>query len=68
MQAAVFWTGLNAMIAQAIQGRNIERNGTVLQLTTLTTPLVYPCADGEVVLTNTAATRVVRPGWSRPAP
>ena len=41
--------GLNAMIAHAIQGRDIERNGTVLQLSTLTTPLVYPCADGEVV-------------------
>ena len=49
VQAAVFWTGLNAMIAHAIQGRNIERFGTVLQLSTLVTPLVYPCADGEVV-------------------
>ena len=28
VQAAVFWTGLNAMIAHAIQGKNIERNGT----------------------------------------
>ena len=37
------------MIAHAIQGRDIERNGTVLQLSTLVTPLVYPCADGEVV-------------------
>ena len=35
VQAAVFWTGLNAMIAHAIQGRDIERNGTVLQLSTL---------------------------------
>ena len=42
VQAAVFWTGLNAMIAHAIQGRDIERNGTVLQLSTLTTPLVLP--------------------------
>ena len=49
VQAAVFWTGLNAMVAHAIQGRDIERNGTVLQLSTLTTPLCYPCADGEVV-------------------
>jgi crotonobetainyl-CoA:carnitine CoA-transferase CaiB-like acyl-CoA transferase len=56
VQAAVFWTGLNAMIAHAIQGRNIERNGTLLQLSTLTTPLVYPCADGEVVLIATTAT------------
>ena len=28
VQAAVFWTGLNAMIAHAIDGKNIERNGT----------------------------------------
>jgi crotonobetainyl-CoA:carnitine CoA-transferase CaiB-like acyl-CoA transferase len=56
VQAAIFWTGLNAMIAHAIQGKDIERNGTLLQLATLTTPLVYPCADGEVVLITTTAT------------
>ena len=56
VQAAMFWTGLNAMIAHAIQGRNIERNGTWLQLSTLVTPLVYPCADGEVTLIATTAT------------
>jgi crotonobetainyl-CoA:carnitine CoA-transferase CaiB-like acyl-CoA transferase len=56
VEAAVFWTGLNAMIAHAIQGRDIERNGTLLQLATLTTPLVYPCADGDVVLITTTAT------------
>jgi crotonobetainyl-CoA:carnitine CoA-transferase CaiB-like acyl-CoA transferase len=56
VQAAVFWTGLQAMIAHPIQGRNIERNGTVLQLTTLVTQLVYPCADGEVCLIATGPT------------
>ena len=56
VQSAVFWTGLNAMIAHAIQGKDIERNGTLLQLSTLTIPLVYPCADGEVVLIATTAT------------
>jgi crotonobetainyl-CoA:carnitine CoA-transferase CaiB-like acyl-CoA transferase len=56
VQCAVFWTGLNAMIAHAIQGKDIERNGSLLQLSTLTTPLVYPCADGEVVLITTTAT------------
>ena len=56
VQASVFWTGLNAMIAHAIQGRNIERFGTVLQLSTLVTPLVYPCADGEVCLIATSKT------------
>ncbi len=63
VQAAVFWTGLNAMVAHAIQGRDIERNGTVLQLSTLTTPLCYPCADGEVVLIATSATLVGMVPW-----
>ena len=55
------------MIAHAIQGRNIERNGTVLQLSTLTTPLVYPCADGEVVPDrhDGDARRPRSRGWSR---
>ncbi len=55
VQAAVFWTGLQAMTAHAIQGRNIERNGTVLQLR-VNTPLVYPCADGEVCLVLSGST------------
>jgi hypothetical protein len=50
------------MIAHAIQGRDIERNGTLLQLSTLVTPLVYPCADGDVVLiANTATLQRVVP-------
>ena len=70
VQAAVFWTGLNAMIAHAIQGRDIERNGTVLQLSTLTTPLVYPCADGEVVPDRHVGARSSAwcRGWSRAVP
>jgi crotonobetainyl-CoA:carnitine CoA-transferase CaiB-like acyl-CoA transferase len=56
VQAAVFWTGLNAMIAHAIQGADIERNGTMLQLMVMNTPLVYPCAEGEVVLMVTGPT------------
>jgi crotonobetainyl-CoA:carnitine CoA-transferase CaiB-like acyl-CoA transferase len=63
VQAAVFWTGLNAMIAHAIHGSNIERNGTWLQLSTLVTPLVYPCADGEVTLIATTATLVPLIPW-----
>jgi len=63
VQAAVFWTGLNAMTAHAIQGANIERNGTWLQLSTLVTPLVYPCADGEVTLIATTATLVPLIPW-----
>lgn len=56
VQAAVFWTGLNAMISSAIDGRNLERGGTALQLSTIVTPLVYPCADGEVCLMAMRAT------------
>jgi crotonobetainyl-CoA:carnitine CoA-transferase CaiB-like acyl-CoA transferase len=56
VQTAVFWTGLQAMIAHAIDGKDMERNGTVLQLSTLVTPLVYPCADGEVCLVATGET------------
>ena len=63
VQAAVFWTGLQAMIASAIDGRDIERNGTVLQLSTLVTPLVYPCADGEVCLIATGATLMGLVPW-----
>jgi crotonobetainyl-CoA:carnitine CoA-transferase CaiB-like acyl-CoA transferase len=63
VQAAVFWTGLNAMISHAIDGRDIERNGTVLQLSTLTTPLVYPCADGEVCLIATSGLLVGLVPW-----
>ena len=63
VQAAVFWTGLNAMIAHAIQGRDIERNGTVLQLSVLVTPLVYACADGEVCLIVTTQTLVGLVPW-----
>ena len=63
VQAAVFWTGLNAMVAHAIQAKDIERNGTVLQLATFVTPLVYPCADGEVVLIATKATLIALIPW-----
>ena len=70
VQAAVFWTGLQSMIAHAIDGKDMERNGTVLQLSTLVTPLVYPCADGEVCLVadgRHAPSGCCR-GWSPAAP
>lgn len=63
VQAAVFWTGLNAMTAHAIQGSDIERNGTALQLATFVTPLVYPCADGEVCLVPTGSTLLPMLPW-----
>ena len=56
VQTAVFWTGLNAMISSAIDGRNLERGGTALQLSTITAELVYPCADGEICMFFMGAT------------
>jgi crotonobetainyl-CoA:carnitine CoA-transferase CaiB-like acyl-CoA transferase len=63
VQAAVFWTGLQAMIAHAIQGKDFERAGTALQLGTITLPMVYPAADGEVVLLGNGATLVPLVKW-----
>ena len=56
VQAAVFWTGLNAMISSAIDGRNIERCGTDLKLSTVQAPLVFPAADGDVCLVPRSTT------------
>src|SRR5262249_54311153 len=50
VQAAVFWATLNAGIAHAILGRDIERNGTALPLGTILLRVMFPCADGNVVL------------------
>jgi crotonobetainyl-CoA:carnitine CoA-transferase CaiB-like acyl-CoA transferase len=58
VQASVFWTGLNAMIASTIQGKDIERAGTLLQLGVLDLPLVQDVSDGQVVVVPTGATMV----------
>ncbi|MEO8539835.1 MAG: CoA transferase [bacterium] len=50
VQAAVTWTAIQAMTAYAVQGKNMERAGTNLQLGVVTLPLVYPALDGEVVI------------------
>jgi len=63
VQAAVFWTGLNAMISSAIDGRNLERGGTALQLSTITAELVYPCADGEICMFFMGATLLGLVPW-----
>ncbi|MBK7329549.1 MAG: CoA transferase [Dehalococcoidia bacterium] len=49
VQAAVTWTAIQAMTSYGVQGKNMERAGTLLQLGVLTMPLVYPARDGEVV-------------------
>lgn len=53
VQPAVFWTTLNASIAAAIQGKDIERSGLDVQLGTLTVRSLYPAADGSVILFST---------------
>jgi crotonobetainyl-CoA:carnitine CoA-transferase CaiB-like acyl-CoA transferase len=63
VQCAVFWTGLQAMIAHAIQGKDFERSGSALQLGTITLPLVYPCSDGEAVLIANGPTMVPLVRW-----
>jgi crotonobetainyl-CoA:carnitine CoA-transferase CaiB-like acyl-CoA transferase len=63
VQAAVFWTGLQAMIAAAIQGKDIQRAGTDLQLGAITLPLIYPCQDGEVVMIGNGPTLVPVVPW-----
>ena len=49
-QTAMIWTMLHARVAHAIQGFDIERAGSVLQGGSLTSPMVYECGDGYVVL------------------
>jgi crotonobetainyl-CoA:carnitine CoA-transferase CaiB-like acyl-CoA transferase len=65
VQTAVFWTGLNAMISSAIDGQNLERGGTALQLSTITAELVYPCADGEICMFFMGATLLGLIPWMR---
>jgi crotonobetainyl-CoA:carnitine CoA-transferase CaiB-like acyl-CoA transferase len=50
VQASVFVTALNACIAAAIQGRDIERSGSDVQLGTITLRVMFPCADGDIVM------------------
>ncbi|MCP3985597.1 MAG: CoA transferase [bacterium] len=49
-QCAMTWTMLNGMGAAAVQGFDFERQGSILQLGTISIPLVFPCADGHVVI------------------
>jgi crotonobetainyl-CoA:carnitine CoA-transferase CaiB-like acyl-CoA transferase len=63
VQTAVFWTGLQAMIAHAVQGKDMERAGTLLQLGPLTLQIVFPCTDGLVVLLANGATMPTLVPW-----
>ncbi len=56
VQAAVTWTAIQAMTAAAVQGKNMERAGTLLQLGVLALPLVFPALDGECVIAPIGST------------
>ncbi|MGI8554090.1 MAG: CaiB/BaiF CoA transferase family protein [Dehalococcoidia bacterium] len=63
VQASVFWANLNAMIASAIQGKDIERNGTVLPLGTFNLRVMFPCVDGTILLTTSGGTLPAMVPW-----
>jgi crotonobetainyl-CoA:carnitine CoA-transferase CaiB-like acyl-CoA transferase len=48
-QAAMAWTTLNASVASAIQGRDMERMGCDLQIGPTSLPLVHACKDGHLI-------------------
>ena len=48
-QTSLLWTMLHARAAYAIQNKNFEREGSNLQLGSITLPLVYECTDGYVI-------------------
>jgi crotonobetainyl-CoA:carnitine CoA-transferase CaiB-like acyl-CoA transferase len=62
-QAAVVWTMMQGMVAHAIQGRDFNRMGAVLQLGTISLPLCYECADGHVVALPNGVTIEKMVGW-----
>lgn len=63
VQAAVFWTGLNAMITHAITGRDNERCGTELSLATIQAQMVFATSDGEVCMLPSSATLLKLLPW-----
>lgn len=60
VQTAVFWSLLNAMIASAVQGKDIERNGTTLPLGTIDVRVIFPCKDGYVLFAAVGARTLAR--------
>ena len=62
-QSVMTWTMLNAMDAYAIQGFDIERNGSRVNTGVLKFPVVYPCRDGHMVVLPTSAAIVPCLDW-----
>lgn len=54
-QTTMVWSMMNGMVAHAIQGRDFNRMGAVLQLGTIALPLCYECADGHIVALSNGA-------------
>jgi crotonobetainyl-CoA:carnitine CoA-transferase CaiB-like acyl-CoA transferase len=54
-QSAMTWTMLNAMAAFAIQGRDFERDGAMLQIGPAGFPLCHECKDGHVIALSMGA-------------
>lgn len=62
-QTSMIATMLQARLAHAIQGSDMERAGSVLQAGAIELPLVHECADGYVVLIPTGATMTGMVPW-----
>ena len=62
-QTAMIATMLQAISAHAIQGRDYQRAGSLLQLGLATFPVVFDCADGYVVLIPSGPTLQVMVPW-----
>ncbi len=62
-QCAMTWTMLNGMGAAAVQGHDFERQGSILQLGSISFPLVFECADGHVVIIPNASLVVSLLDW-----
>jgi benzylsuccinate CoA-transferase BbsE subunit len=62
-QLAMVWTMLHGMAAHAIQGFDLNRGGSDLQLGAMKVPVVFECADGYVVMVNVGSTMVKFVHW-----
>ena len=62
-QTSMVWSMLHARVAHAVQGFDFNRGGSVLQLGSLSVPLVYECADGYVVAIPSGATMTKMVHW-----
>ena len=62
-QTAMIATMLQGISAHAIQGRDYQRAGSLLQLGQANLPVVFACADGYIVLIPSGPTLVVMVPW-----